>query len=404
MNQIVRSGKMTSKLALMLSLIILTTCFQMTCNMPFAAAQTFSDVGGREWFYPHLGVMLENDIINGFPDGSFRPGSTVNADQFIKMVVVATDTRINETSYAYWAQGYINAAELNGFLNGTQLTDADMKKPISRSHMAIILSNILTKLESASIPSKYLLVTSYIKDYPKYVQTAAQYAIPAAYSTGLLSGYPDGTFGGDRNMTRAEAIAVIHRLISKDQRILSADLAQFLAEEEVVVDGIPFSYEEDVSDYGMNRDMLSSGVVPFFMQSLENMRFYKDASGKLHASGRLPALPAGYQWLYSINIWHNDPFKHEYGGAQTISTVDSPLNLELPQEGNFDLVLAVPSTDLIERVMIDGRIQNAAMRTAATVCLFDSKAALHLSYWDGQDHDEYPLVNKLFDWEGMFQW
>ena len=37
--------------------------------------------------------------------------------------------------------------------------------------------------------------------------------ISAVYNAGILSGYPDNTFGGERTLTRAEAAVVLEKLI-----------------------------------------------------------------------------------------------------------------------------------------------------------------------------------------------
>jgi hypothetical protein len=50
-------------------------------------------------------------------------------------------------------------------------------------------------------------------------ETAYEYDITKAYAEGLVTGYPDGTFGPEETLSRAEAAAVIHRLISSGARL-----------------------------------------------------------------------------------------------------------------------------------------------------------------------------------------
>lgn len=49
----------------------------------------FWDVLEGEWYVPFVITAAEEGIINGHPDGSFRPGDTVNTAEFLKMLSIA---------------------------------------------------------------------------------------------------------------------------------------------------------------------------------------------------------------------------------------------------------------------------------------------------------------------------
>lgn len=63
---------------------------------------------------------------------------------------------------------------------------------------------------------------TYIKDFDDIPSFYKEYVLKA-YSKGLITGYTDGTFGGEKTMSRSEATAVVARLLDKSQRILPGE-------------------------------------------------------------------------------------------------------------------------------------------------------------------------------------
>ncbi len=112
----------------------------------------FSDVKESDWFYADVAKAVGGRVASGFEDGTFRPGETV--------------TRMQAAVFICNAKGLTpNEAAANNF------TDA------------------------AQIPSW------------------AKGAVGAAVAAGYLSGYPDGSFGGSKGMTRAEAVSTLDRVL-----------------------------------------------------------------------------------------------------------------------------------------------------------------------------------------------
>lgn len=49
---------------------------------------SFSDVPIGHWAYQEVKLMSDYGIINGYPDGTFKPDETVTRAQFAKMMVL----------------------------------------------------------------------------------------------------------------------------------------------------------------------------------------------------------------------------------------------------------------------------------------------------------------------------
>jgi len=47
---------------------------------------SFHDVDKNQWYLPYVARANELNIINGHPDGSFKPGDTINTAEFMKMI------------------------------------------------------------------------------------------------------------------------------------------------------------------------------------------------------------------------------------------------------------------------------------------------------------------------------
>lgn len=91
---------------------------------------------------------------------------------------------------------------------GSQLNTA-----ITRYDMAQMMYNILWDY-GATLPevAEKNVARRSIKDWDS-IPSAYQEAVVTCYGLGLLSGYPDGTFGGQNRMNRAQGCVVILKLL-----------------------------------------------------------------------------------------------------------------------------------------------------------------------------------------------
>ena len=172
---------------------------------------TFSDVPVDAWYAPFVLQLVEEEIINGYPDGTFRPDGEITRAEFAKMMSFAVsvtavsvtedakDVSFSDVQEGAWyydavmrlaSEGYIN-----GYPDGTFKPDAK----ITRAEMSAIISNICGDLKVAAQKS-FNDVTSDQWFYDEVMNLA---------NAGYLEGYPDGTFKPDNNATRAEASKLV---------------------------------------------------------------------------------------------------------------------------------------------------------------------------------------------------
>ncbi|MDR2295457.1 MAG: S-layer homology domain-containing protein [Clostridiales Family XIII bacterium] len=179
-----------------------------------AFGASYGDLPAEHWAHAAVEAMREKGIVNGFPDGSFRPADTVTYGAFIKMAYLAQGGEARADAGEGWALPYYEAAAEAGLLARHEMGADLLSAPIPRAHMAAILSKILGAVE---IPS-YDAVRERLGDIEW--DTPHEYDIVKVTAHGLITGYPDKTFRPEATLTRAEAATVIHRLTDADARAL----------------------------------------------------------------------------------------------------------------------------------------------------------------------------------------
>lgn len=184
-------------------------------NMPkHTYEQRFSDVSTTHWAFDYIGELVNDNVVDGYPDGKFRPENNVSRAEFAKIMITAagikttsaaassfSDVDVNE-----WYCPYIESAK--EFLTGYQYSGGAMYLP---DKMAIRedIAVALVKLKGYDISVADLsMLKSMFSDYDSISETAKRY-VAVAVERGLVSGYDDGTFKGQQSITRAEAAALI---------------------------------------------------------------------------------------------------------------------------------------------------------------------------------------------------
>ncbi len=107
--------------------------------------KTFSDVPASEWFAPYVCIASNNNIINGYADGTFQPKKNIIFAEAAKIIVKTFDIEIVGAENAqYWYEPYI--AILEDLRTTPQSLDA-IDKDITRGEMAEIIYRYKEKIK-----------------------------------------------------------------------------------------------------------------------------------------------------------------------------------------------------------------------------------------------------------------
>lgn len=188
---------------------------------PFA--HDFNDIGDADWAEAYIAKMKSKNVLQGFEDGSFRPNQPVTRVEAIVMAVRLLgledqakaqkpdaklhfkDAELIGKKYP-WAKGYILAALENGLFDASEQA-VQPEKPASRVWIAGLLVKSLG-LQSEALHE--MTKTPAFKDAAAIPAGSVGY-VNVAVEKGIISGYPDGTFKPNKNVTRAEIAALLDR-------------------------------------------------------------------------------------------------------------------------------------------------------------------------------------------------
>jgi len=326
---------------------------------------SFPDVPKTAWYFEDLQFILNDTrkIFSGYPDGTFKPNDTLTADMYIKLIVTVMGHNV-ENGKVYWASTYIQKAIEEGYVDPSadnwlirkmpQDQYYGYKQPIRRVDMAQITGRALDKMTDDSEYRDPLAISGLIKDYNK-IYTGCKTNVVKCYDLGILTGFPDGEFKPDNILTRAEAVAVIRRLIDKSARkraelpnvpnpsptpIPVADLnrpdKKDLGNGAFEVEGVKFDPETDI----VNKSTKAMGILKaeeFVGVFLDYLTFYEH-DGKARVKGYIPELPEGYEWGIAIHCnFHNADERGCWGQSVFTDEGMSP-EQTLPKPGKtFDM-------------------------------------------------------------------
>lgn len=223
------------------------------------AATSFTDIKTTNWAYSYVNKLVEKGGIKGYPDGSFKSNNTITNAEFIKIVIGCTIQKDIAKTDKHWASGYMQTALDKSILADGMLTREQWDKPITREFAAYIVTRAAERIYEEDMFSSNNNemnenVIKQIKDYNDIGGFFKDYVV-AAYDKYLITGYPDGTFGGQKTITRAEASAIILRLIDKTYRVTPVaekKISELVSNKDFMEDLAnidTYEYDETVGEY-----------------------------------------------------------------------------------------------------------------------------------------------------------
>lgn len=180
------------------------------------ASTSFSDVIATDWFYNNVTEMVDLGIVDGYPDGTFKPQGALTADAFIKMLIIGMGYEAKPSDSTYWADGYIQKAEELKIVDKTFV--ADYRYNLTREQAAKIIANTIYLKENRPVATYNEYIKNAIKDYHLITDKYKQDIIDV-YSLGIMQGNNENKINPKSTITRAEATSVVLRMMNKDRRL-----------------------------------------------------------------------------------------------------------------------------------------------------------------------------------------
>lgn len=149
--------------------------------------------------------------IKGYPDDTIRPDRQITRAEAATLIArlegldMSNNNRPSFTDVeSNWYNSAINVVTKKGLMQGYPDGNFKPNAPITRTEFAQLIKNINKK--------------SYVNKGLPFEDVKGHWgydAIDKAYRTGLITGYPDGTFKPDREITRGEVARIANNLYDR---------------------------------------------------------------------------------------------------------------------------------------------------------------------------------------------
>jgi hypothetical protein len=175
----------------------------------------FTDLAAGHWADDAVQYLVEEGVISGYADGSFRPNANVTRAQFAKMLVTALGWSLvtpaaptfNDLPAANWAYGFVETAVAHGALSGYGDGTFRPGAAVTRAQASRMISNARawTLAEPVTLPFSDVQPGDWFYDYVAMMTTAE-----------TMSGYGDNTFRPYAPATRAQVAKILTMSLFSD--------------------------------------------------------------------------------------------------------------------------------------------------------------------------------------------
>lgn len=168
------------------------------------------DINGH-WAEVQIKDFISKGYVNGYEDYTFRPQNSITRAEFVKILnkvfglTKQSGITFND-SKNHWAKNEIDIAVTNGIANGISSIEFKPNDFITREQAATMVSNYMKLYDSNHDKINQYIDSSAISNWAKD-------SVEGVIEKGYMNGYKDNTFRAKYNMTRAEAISVLSRVI-----------------------------------------------------------------------------------------------------------------------------------------------------------------------------------------------
>ena len=174
-----------------------------------AFAANFTDFGADHWAYQYVDELVASGVINGYEDGTYRPEANVTRAELAKLIAAqfgaSVEKNYTDVAETDWFYEYVTAGG-SYFLADGAFYPANQATREEVAYAIYVAKN----LNSASSNASFTDVADIDENYKE--------AVASVFQSGIITGYPDGSFRPKNNITRAEVATVLSRAIKLDNK------------------------------------------------------------------------------------------------------------------------------------------------------------------------------------------
>ncbi|RXT04526.1 S-layer homology domain-containing protein [Ammoniphilus sp. CFH 90114] len=181
---------------------------------------SFNDLRGH-WAESQINDWIDQGLVNGYPDGTFKPNHLITRAEFMVLVNRAFDyekkgnIQYSDVLPSDWYASEVAIAQEAGYISGYNDGTMRPKNPISRQEAAVVLAKIGKLDMEANLQA--------IEQFADRASIPAwsKGAVAAVVSKSYMKGYPDNTYQPAKPITRAEAIVTLNYAMKDQPKVVS---------------------------------------------------------------------------------------------------------------------------------------------------------------------------------------
>lgn len=144
---------------------------------------TFSDLADGAWYIPAVTAMSEAGVINGYPDGTFRPDNKITRAEFVTMLMQGrnvekyTELPFGDVSSELWSADYIYSAYKEGYIDGYEDSTFRPDSPITRAEAVKIINEALDRTDFNNATNPFSDISSSHWAYKQILEASVTHEV-----------------------------------------------------------------------------------------------------------------------------------------------------------------------------------------------------------------------------------
>ncbi|WP_379128490.1 carbohydrate binding domain-containing protein [Paenibacillus sp. sgz500958] len=178
-----------------------------------ASAKQYKDLPANYWAAKALNEWSGLGIIQGYTDGTIRPGQIISRAEFAALMnrtfnfTEMSSSAAKDIPAGSWYSSDMLKALSAGYFSLNAKQNAEPTLPLTRAEAAVALDQIF-KISAADVDVKMVQFTDLTN-----TEAATLASIKALAAQGYLKGFPDSTYRPGTTITRAELASVMDRMV-----------------------------------------------------------------------------------------------------------------------------------------------------------------------------------------------
>lgn len=184
---------------------------------------TFRDVSPKDWFAVWVDIAYNVGLTSGVGGNRYGPSQTLTVAEVLKLAATMESRYKNDSFHTssstgpYWYSGAVNYCLASGIIRSGTFDSGDYARPATRREIAQIFAATSLAKEMSDLNSLTRVKAS-IPDVTSHTPGAS--SIYSLYAKGVLGGVDSKlTFKPNGTVTRAEAAAIVSRMVRAEQRL-----------------------------------------------------------------------------------------------------------------------------------------------------------------------------------------